>query len=205
MSFLARGPIKSIIVTPGYHLHPKYDMKKTRERLHGAGAHREADAHLPLTAMIDMFSTLVIFLIMNFSATGEVFFISKDVKLPDAQHSRTMESLPLISITRQGVILEAEKIGDNPVYLQEKDANLPLLKAKLQQIRILTQTIHPDEKFKGEVNIQADVNTPIVYVKRVMNTLISEGWTGINFAVRGTGSGSSGSADLSSESEPENN
>ncbi len=198
MSFL-KGPIKRKIQPPGYHIHPKYDLKKTREKLHG---HKdEGEAQLPLTAMIDMFSTLVIFLIMNFSATGEVFFISKDVKLPDAQHSRPMESLPLISITNAGVVLEAEKIGDNPVYLEEKDANLPLLKAKLQQIRILMQTIRPDEPFKGQVNIQADVNTPIVYVKRVMNTLISEGWNGINFAVRGNGEAMpEDSTDLSSES-----
>lgn len=197
MSFL-KGPIKRTIQPPGYHIRPKYDMKKIREKL--TSHTTELQAHLPLTAMIDMFSTLVIFLIMNFSATGEVFFISKDVKLPEATYSRPMESLPLISITRSGVILEAEKIGDNPVYLEEKDANLPKLKLKLQQIRILSQTIRPDEPFKGQVNIQADINTPVVYIKRVMNTLISEGWNGINFAVRGNSEGIPMEAlDLSSE------
>jgi biopolymer transport protein ExbD len=186
MSFI-KGSIHRKIKAPGYHIRPKYDLRKLREKLWNHQK-KEGEAALPLTAMVDMFSVLIIFLIMNFSATGEIFFISKDLKLPAANHGNALESLPLISITKDAVVLEAEKTGDNPVYLEEKDENLPRLRLKLQQLRILGQTIHPDQAFKGEVNIQADVNTPIVYVKRVMNTLISEGWTGINFAVQGSNS-----------------
>ncbi len=182
MAFV-KGSVARIIKAPGYHIRPQYDLHKLREKLWGHK--KEGEPSLPLTAMIDMFSVLIIFLIMNFSATGEIFFISKDVKLPTANHGTPLESLPLISVTKDAVIFEAEKTGDNPVYLEEKDENLPRLRLKLQQMRILDQTIHPDRPFKGEVNVQADVNTPIIYVKRVMNTLISEGWTGINFAVRG--------------------
>jgi biopolymer transport protein ExbD len=187
MAFV-KGSIHRKIEAPGYHITPKYDLHKLREKLYHY-AKKDFDAALPLTAMVDMFSVLIIFLIMNFSATGEIFFISKDLKLPSAAHATQLESLPLISITKDAVILEAEKTAENPVYLEEKDENLPRLRLKLQQLRILQQTIHPDQPFKGEVNIQADINTPIVYVKRVMNTLITEGWTGINFAVQGTGSG----------------
>ena len=134
--------------------------------------------------MIDMFTILVIFLLMNFSATGEIFFIQKNLKLPEASHGRPIDTAPLVTVSSQGVTLEAEKVGDNPVRLEESDQALPKLTAALEQIRIMIQTMHPDEPFKGNINIQADENTPLVYIKRVMQTCILAGWNEINFAVR---------------------
>ncbi len=183
MSFL-RGSHKRIISPPGYHIKPKYDLSNLRKKLHHS-TNTEFNDSLNLTAMIDMFSILVIFLIMNFSSTGEIFFISKNIKLPEASHARPIDNAPLISIVGNSVTLEAETVGDNPVYLEEKNVNLPRLKSKLQQMRIMAEAVNPGQPFKGQVNVQADVNTPVVYIKRVMNTLISEGWTGVNFAVQG--------------------
>ncbi|MCC6276478.1 MAG: biopolymer transporter ExbD [Oligoflexia bacterium] len=176
------------VVKPGYHIRPKYDLKKTRG--HVKGEHKKSViADLPLVSMIDMFTILIIFLLMNFSATGEVFFIQKDLKLPDASHGKALESAPLISIVGTSVIFEAEKVGENPMTITENDQNLPRLAAALKQVRIIEETIHPNQPFKGKINIQADEKTPLVYIKRVMQTCISEGWTNINFAVNGTGGG----------------
>ena len=47
----------------------------------------------------------------------------------------------------------------------------------------MEEAIYPDRDFAGRVNLQADENTAVVYIKRVMNTLIESGWTNINFAV----------------------
>lgn len=178
-----KGHHTRVISPPGYHIEPKYDLHFFRHKR--KKGQKEFNDSLNLTAMIDMFSILVVFLIMNFSSTGEIFFISKDIKLPEAGHARPIENAPLISIVGNTITLEAEKLGENPVYLEEKDANLPRLKSKLQQMRIMAQTVNPGQPFKGQVNVQADINTPVVYIKRVMNTLISEGWTGVNFAVQG--------------------
>jgi len=172
------------IIKPGYHLRPKFDLKKFREHVSGEGR-KSVIVELPLTSMIDMFTILVIFLLMNFSSTGEIFFIQKNIVLPVASHARPLESAPLISITTQGVTMEAQNVGDNPLSVTESDQNLPKLAAALRQIRIMEETIHPGEPFKGNVNIQADEKIPLVYVKRVMQTCITEGWNGINFAVRG--------------------
>jgi hypothetical protein len=35
-----------------------------------------------------------------------------------------------------------------------------------------------------QIKIQADEKVPLSHIKKVMNALISEGWTGINFAVQ---------------------
>jgi biopolymer transport protein ExbD len=172
------------IVKPGYHLKPKYDLPGLRARQNSGGGHKSVIIELPLTSMIDMFTILVIFLLMNFSSTGEIFFIQKNLVLPTANHAHPIESNPLISVTSSGVTLETQKVGDNPISITESDQNLPRLAAALKQIRIIEETVHPGEPFKGAVNIQADEKTPLVYIKRVMQTCITEGWHGINFAVR---------------------
>ncbi len=177
-----KGRVNRTVKTPGFHICSKYDLKKTREFL-TAFESRKKQQGLNLAPMIDIFSMLVIFLLLNFSSTGEIFFISKSLSLPQANHARSLEGLPLVSITQNSIIFEAKNVGNNPVYIEDSHAELPQLRLKLQQIKILHETIFPDKPFKGEVNIQADETIPLIYVKRVMNVLINEGWTGINFAV----------------------
>ncbi len=126
---------------------------------------------------------------MNFSATGEVFFIQKNLTLPEAKHAHELESAPLITVTASAVTLETENVGDNPKELTESDQNLPRLSAALRELKQLDMATKPGQPFKGQINIQADESTPLVYIKRVMQTCILEGWTAINFAVRMDGPG----------------
>jgi biopolymer transport protein ExbD len=183
MSYV-KGTFKRIIKTPDNHISPKWDLHGLRERMSAKGKKSQI-MDLNLTPFIDLFSVLVIFLILNYSATGEVFFISRDFKLPETEHSHPLESKPLITITDTAVVFDAQEVGTNTVHIEEYDQNnMPQLRRALQQAKIFQQTLRPNQEFKGEVNIQADTGIPIVYIKRVMNTLISEGWSGINFATR---------------------
>ncbi len=175
------------IEKPGYHIRPKYDLHALRNHMSGTSK-KSVIVELPLTSMIDMFTILVIFLLMNFSATGEIFFIQKNLKLPEANHAKPLESAPLITVTNSEVTMDAQQVGNNPLHLEEKDQNLPRLTAELQRLKALEAQIHPGELFKGTINIQADENTPLVYIKRVMQTCILNGWESINFAVRTTDS-----------------
>jgi len=179
-----KGSMTRLITTPGYHIRPKYDLHALRERL-DKSKQKKPSFDLSLTAMIDMFSTLVVFLLLNFSSTGEAFFVSKNVKIPEAKHARPLESLPVISISKDGVSLDAQKVGDNPVSFTTSDWDMPGLSAALKNLRSLQiQFEKAGLETKVQINVQADQNVEVLHVKRVMNTLISEGFTGINFAVR---------------------
>lgn len=180
-----KGSLKRLVESPGYHIRPRYDMSYWRAKISDSGGGESSGEHLlPLAPMVDMFSMLVVFLIINFTSTGEIFFVKMDGKLPLASHGRDIESLPVISVTKNAVIFDMEKVADNPLHLEEKDQELPRLRETLRKIHALDDSMKLKRPFKGAVNIQADESTPIIYVKRVMNALISEGWTGINFAVR---------------------
>ena len=67
------------IVMPGYHIKPKFDLPAMRHHVKGGHGKALPVVELPLTSMIDMFTVLVIFLLMNFSSTGEIFFIQKNM------------------------------------------------------------------------------------------------------------------------------
>src|SRR5437016_5381561 len=123
---MATHAIKRLIKKPGYHIHPRFDLRSFRERRAEKGK-RSSDFSLSLTAMIDMFSTLVIFLLLNFSATGEAFFVNKNVIIPSAAHARPLESAPLISIGKDSVTLDANVVGGNLMNLSDQDDSMPQL------------------------------------------------------------------------------
>lgn len=188
-----KGNAHRLIQVPGYHLHPQYDMHHTRHLVEHRKA-KKKEFSLNLAPMVDMFSVLVIFLIMNFSSSGEVFFISKDIKIPQASKGQPMQSFPLISVVREKVMFDAEnKEGGDAIYVEDiNDGQLPKMRKMLQEVRALEKQIGGEENFRGQVNLQADEGTPIEDVKKVMRVLVDEGWTGINFIIEPVGSGKGG-------------
>lgn len=178
------GTGRRLIRPPGYHIKPKYDLPRFRDRRDHSGK-KSTDFGLSLTAMIDMFSVLVIFLLLNFSATGEAYFVSKNVIIPQAINARPLETAPLISITKDSVALDAHDVGSNPLNLTEGDMEMPGLVQALRQLKEMQEDLRQAGiPQKEQINIQADENTPVIRIKRVMNILIQEGFSGINFAVR---------------------
>ena len=59
---------------------------------------RNVIADLLLTALIDAFSILVIFLLMNFSANGEIIFMGKGIELPKAAKGESLERNPVVKV-----------------------------------------------------------------------------------------------------------
>lgn len=160
------------ILSPGYHLFSRYDLKNLRWRK-SERAKKRKNIALPLASMVDIFAILVIFLILNFSTTGEVSFVNKNIQLPQALNAQTFRSFPLIVVTRKGVFLD-----------EERTETLSELQERLREIQVLKEKTDPKNSFRGRVNLQADKNTPMIKVKKVMKALVAEGWTEIYFATR---------------------
>lgn len=177
---------KNTIGKPGYHLQPKYDLHflRKKRKYHGK---KSAVPELPLVSLIDMFTILVIFLLMNFSTDGESFFIPKGVKLPLATNGKPLQSSPLLSLNSTSIILETQKIpGSDPISLSaDINGDMAQVVAALNGMKEKSkQSLKPGENFKGQINIQADENLKLELVKKVMKICVQNGWGSINFAVR---------------------
>lgn len=142
---------------------------------------------LPLVSLIDMFTILVIFLLMNFSTDGESFFIPKGVRLPLATNGKPLQSSPLVSLNSNEIIIETEKRPGAEALSVAADINgdMALVVSTLNSLKEnYIQKLKPGENFNGQINIQADENLKLELVKKVMKICVQNGWGSINFAVR---------------------
>lgn len=134
---------------------------------------------LMLTSMVDMFSLLVIFLLQTFSTSPELVVVAKNVQLPIAQTSREMKDAPLLAISEAGVYLDQKFVGLTEDLMKDP---APLME-RLEEQRTLWQKTHPQEKFSGEINLQADRDIPSTIVSRFMGMLPSQAYGSIQLAV----------------------
>jgi biopolymer transport protein ExbD len=176
------------VVKPGFHLQSKYNLPSFRERIHGPVGGRNLSTDLNLTSFIDIFSTIILFLISTFSATGDILLVNKNIKLPTAQHAFMLERSPIVTVTQEGVILEGAGVGNNADIqdkIEESDWELPLLKKRLREYKAFFEAADAGVPFPGRVIIQADQDLTFLYLKRVMYTLVQEGYSAIDLVVAG--------------------
>ena len=179
------------IVAPGKR--PAKRFEKSRI-LGGKISHgrKGTNAELNVVPMVDMMTMLVIFLLQQFSATGEVLYMQKDIKLPDANHGQLIEVAPVIAISGSEIAVTGVKVAD--VADLDRDSgylNIPGVEERLRDEKKRWEFIHkqdPSSKWDGLVNIQADKAVPFRIVKRVMYSCGVAGYFNVNFAALDAGS-----------------
>ncbi len=180
------------IVIPGKRPARRFEHSKV---LGGKMGHsrKATNAELNVVPMVDMMTMLVIFLLQQFSATGEVLYMQKDVRLPEARHGQMIEPAPTVAISAEQLVVTGQKVADvadldrDPGYL-----NIPALEERLREEKKRWDFIHqadPGKKWDGLVNIQADQKVPFRIVKRVMYSCGVAGYFNLNFAALDVGSG----------------
>ena len=168
-----------------------------------AGGKRNVVAILSLTAMVDMFTVLVIFLLPNY---GEVLFIPKEVVLPEAEKIKELKPATIVTLSEKEIFVNGEvaisydelRVSENwmveplrlriEAALQEaKTKYEDSLKKKLQDV---IQAARGDEAGAGEekepwrkITVQADRGMDFLSVKKVLMTASEAGGGEINFAV----------------------
>lgn len=161
------------------------------------GGHKSGFVDLNLTPMVDMFTILVVFLLINFSSTGEILFMAKDMKLPEAEQVDEMNIGPVITITPEHILLVGKPVAETAPLLEIGNQEIPVLKEKLEKLveqhnRLSRKTPKPGEPFEGKLIIQADVKQDFRVLKKVIYTANAAGWFHLNFAVTGIGEAAEG-------------
>jgi len=176
------------IHTPGGHLGDSSKGSKSGAKAFKKHGKKSMYVSINLTPMIDMFVMLVLFLIMQFAASGEILYINKDVILPKARVIAELQRAPVITLTKDSISFEGalvQKVADlqgEEVFKSEE------LGKQLQEHRKKYEG-HPElaKLFKGEVIVQADSDVPFVIVKKVLNTCAANAFFTINYAVLAEG------------------
>ncbi|NUN04768.1 MAG: biopolymer transporter ExbD [Bdellovibrio sp.] len=167
---------------------------------------REVTALLSLTAMVDMFTVLVIFLLQNYNATGDILYIPKEVVLPKAASVRELKPSHVVTISNKEILLDKDPVATFDQVVAAEDWNIPglkeqlilaLAKSKAEQDSKLQNRIRDaveatrggteeDANAWSKVTIQADKGVDFLTVKKVLFTVTEAGASEINFAVTKT-------------------
>ena len=174
---------------------PFAPWNQDNKMLQKGGKRHTGAADLLLTPLIDMFVILVVFLIMNFSANGELVNISKDITLPKAKTTSMLERAPVIQISPNTVAVEGFKVADTEELSRDADLRVPGLTDKLQEMRKVDEMMHAGMPFKGQIVINAHRTIDFKIIRKVMMASAEAGYTQINYAVMQAGkSGEGGEA-----------
>jgi biopolymer transport protein ExbD len=166
---------------------------------------RNAVAVLQLTAMVDMFTVLVVFLLQNYATTNQILPIEESVALPDAAAVKELKPSNVVILAPQGVRVNNANITTIAAIKSNEDWLIKELKDEVEKViregeekkktlgnqirQAVSDAKGDDGKPKDEVDdfrkitIQADKDMDFLTVKKVMFTVTDAGIYEINFAV----------------------
>ena len=124
-------------------------------------------ANIILTSLVDAFSILVIYLIINTSTSSEIIKNNKGVQLPQAKSTLSLE---------EGVIV---KIIDGKYFINEEPASKNKLIAELNIIKNQLES----ENKKVNLIIQADKKEDFSMINPILVSSAATGFETIKFAV----------------------
>lgn len=158
-------------------------LKFVRDRVSGHGR-KSVDHQIPLIPFIDFLIVLVIFLLMSFSASGELIAQQPTITMPDAKNTQQIEISPVVAIDERVITLDGTRVADTQTQGQsaQVDRIEPLIQG-LESEKRKWETIHPSEPFAGQVIVQADRNIDFRVVKKVMFSAAAAGYGNVSFAV----------------------
>ncbi len=176
---------------------------KRKKRGRKGGGRRSAVAPLNMTAMVDMFTVLCVFLLQNYATTNQVLPLPEKVDLPAARSVKELSPSNVVLIAKDGIMLNNVKVVEFTAVKEQQEWEIkPLmellkkaveagelkkksvgnqLRAAVNDAKQIPKVTAIDEFRK--VTVQADKMVDFLTVKKVMYSVTEAGMQEINFAV----------------------
>ena len=126
---------------------------------------------LMLTSLVDAFSILVIYLLMSYSSSGEIMYISKDMKLPSATEAEVLSRQIIIKFEHGKYFIENEEVRKQDLFVR-------LLKMKTE-----FKEKYPELDGENKIIIQADKDEKYLDLNTIIHASAQAGFEEIKFAV----------------------
>jgi len=138
---------------------------------------------LNLTALMDVFTILVFFLLFH-SSGSEVLEAPKQIKLPDSIVEAKPRETVVIMVSPEAVVVQGTAVMRTADLLGAGNETVPKITERLQQLQrnvigISTKTVAASK----EVTILADKSIPFRALKKIMSTCTGSGYGRISLAV----------------------
>ena len=128
---------------------------------------------LNITSMIDMFTLMVVFLLQNFSAQGQLVTPAQGLRLPKSSVEKLAKEAVVIGPDAYQALLGQKDFMIGPLYKSlSKYADEAKKSAEMFK-----------SEFSGKISIQGDVEIPYNVLTRVMYTCGQSGYPNMNLVV----------------------
>lgn len=193
---------------PGPRLYHSIPFKHLAQAGHGGGLKGGGNVNLNLTPFVDMMTILVTFLLMVFSASGEILTQQPGMELPTAAQQAQLQNSPVITVTNTAITFNNEHMTETESVLEDQSPQWKIVELfeRMNQERQLfkmnfdklpsieqDRCTNPkaDDPLKcldGLAILQADKNIQAKVIARIIKTANAAGYVNIMFAVeRGEG------------------
>ena len=136
-----------------------------------------------LTSLMDVFTILVFFLLVN-SGSVELVEAPKNVTLPESRVESKPRETVVIFVSAEDVLVQGELVARVDDILEEREGTIDPINARLAELKEnivgpSTLTIAASQ----EVTILADKSVPFVVIRKIMSTCTDEGYENVSLAV----------------------
>lgn len=144
---------------------------------------RGKPSKMNLTSLMDVFTILVFFLLVN-SGSVELVEAPKNVSLPESMVEEKPRETVIIAISPEEVTLQGETVAMVAQLLDEPAAADGVFRDRLNQLsgRVIGTSTMAVAK-SHEVTILADKSVPFIVIRRIMSLCTSEGYENVSLAV----------------------
>lgn len=172
---------------PGKVLLKHVPLEFVAKKVTGHGA-KAVDVSIPLVPFIDFLIVLVVFLLISFSASGELLAQKANLTMPKAANVADLEPNPVVAIDTITVTLDGRRMADTATLAS--DPKVERIEPLIQDLETLKRNwsiLHPTEPFPGQVVLQADVSIDYRVIKKIMFSTAQAGYSNVSFAVNRSG------------------
>lgn len=157
-------------------------MRNSR-RIKRMSRNRVKITKMNLTSLMDVFTILVFFLLVN-SGSVELVEAPKNVKLPESQVETKPRETVVIFVSPEDVLVQGEVVARVSDILEGPREAVDPITARLAELK--ENIVGPNTRTVAasqEVTILADKSVPFVVIRKIMSTCTDEGYENVSLAV----------------------
>ena len=145
-----------------------------------------ASTVLTLTALVDLFTNLVLFLLYNFAGEASAIPSAERMKLPESLAQLMPRTTLTVMITPSDIFVDGIKVAEVGPVMKEADLLIPALKKEMDtaaQKAKYFAGLSAGNPFEGRVTILGDKHIPFRLLEKVMYTSSQAEFGQIDLAV----------------------
>jgi biopolymer transport protein ExbD len=145
---------------------------------------KSAVPKLQLTSLMDVFTTLVFFLVLNSGATVETLQQPKQIKLPESVVEQKPRETVVVVVGKDEVLVQGVPVARVADIQASENVPIEPISVRLAELResfigLSTQAVAESH----EVTVIADKSVPFSVLKKIMASCTGQGYTRVSLAV----------------------